>query len=76
MNEYQHKIPTPPHHSPHKWNIADYGARTQWEGYKSNKPILLPKDIKYIQKVVEKFLYYAGAVDLTMLVYLVALAAA
>ena len=59
MNEYQHKIPTPPHHSPHKWNIADYGAKTQWSYNEHDKPILPHEERKYIQKVFEIFLHYA-----------------
>ena len=42
----------------------------------SKKPIISPEDIKYIQKLVGKFLYYARALDLTMLEVLETLPAA
>ena len=62
----------------HRTNYKDQiiGAKTQWEGNDSDKPILPHEDIKYIQMVVGNFLYYARAVDPIMLVDLVTLAAA
>ena len=40
IHEYQHKIPTRPHHVPHKWKIPDYEDKTQWTDKENNKPIL------------------------------------
>ena len=51
-------------------------GKTQWAANKSKNPILPPEEKIYIQKVVVKCLYYARAVDPTMLVSLGTLAAA
>ena len=55
MHYYRHKIPTRPQYEPQKWEIPDYGSKTQWADNGSNKPILTPKDRKYIQKLVGNF---------------------
>ena len=70
MHEYQHKSKTRPQHEPYKWEIPDYGPKTQWEANKKNNTILPTESIKYIQKVAVKFLYYARSVDTTMMVAL------
>ena len=62
------KSPHAPQHAPHKLEISYYGYKYQWEKNDSNKPIILPEDIKYIQNVVGDFPYYERAVDPTMMV--------
>ena len=76
MHEYQHKSPTCPHRASHKWKQIDYGSKNQWAPNKTDKPILPPDDIKYIQKAVENFPGYVRALDPTILVELGTLAAA
>ena len=70
MHVYQHKMPTHPHNAPHKWELPDYGAKTQWVANESNKPIIPPEYSKYVQNLVVKFLHYARSVEPTMLVAL------
>ena len=51
----------------HKWERLDYGVKKKCASNESNKPILPPKDTKYIQMLVGNFLYYDIAVEPTML---------
>ena len=48
MHEYQHKRPTRIQNTPHKWEIPDYGAKTQCTDNDNDKPILPPEDRKNI----------------------------
>ena len=58
-----------PQHSPHLWNKPTFGANTQFT--KDNDSTPAPKSAsKYVQQVVGTFLYYAIALNLTMLVAL------
>ena len=58
-----------PQYSPHPHidvNWTKKGERP-YARQEDTTPLLLPKDIKYIQVVVGTFLYYARALDNTML---------
>ena len=50
--------------------IPNYGAKQNFEEAESNEPVLGKETKKYIQQVLGTFLYYACAVDPTMLVTL------
>ena len=52
----------------------NYGAKQQFSEAESNEPVLGKEAKKYIQQVLGTFLYYARAVDLTMLAALSAIA--
>ena len=64
--ELQHVQSKQIHHGPSKHIPPQYGAKVQYIE-DVNLPQLPPKDIKYIQKVIGKFLFMARAVDNTQL---------
>ena len=72
---YAHKKPRRPQHCPYSPNPIKYGAKIQEPLPTDDSPLLGPKDIKYIQQVVGSFLYYARAVDPTILMALSSIAA-
>ena len=55
--------PSPHHHFP-----PTYGARVQFAESEDNTPLLTEEKIKFIQQVVGVFLYYAIAIDNTVIV--------
>ena len=55
---------------PHKHAIPTYGAKVQYAREADTSPELGPEDKLFIQQVTGTFLYYARAVDATMLVAL------
>ena len=75
LQRFQHPHPTRPQHQPHKHVVPTYGQKTQYETV--DESAKLDKAGKtYIQQVTGTFLYYARAVDPTMLVALSAIASA
>ena len=64
--ELQHVQSKQLHHGPSKHTPPNYGATTQYV-VDSNLPQLASRDIKYIQKVIGKFLFMARAIDNTQL---------
>ena len=60
--------------SPHQHTVPNYGAKQKFAEIESNEPVLGKEAKKYIQQVLGTFLYYARAVDPTMLVALSAIA--
>jgi hypothetical protein len=75
LHRFQHPPPTKPQHQPHKHTVPTYGQKTQYETIDESAE--LDKNGKtYIQQVTGTFLYYARAVDPTMLVALSAIASA
>ncbi len=65
----------PRQHAPHQWTRPVYGARVQYAPAPDDKALLPAADIKRVQQVVGTLLYYARAVDSTMLVALNAISA-
>ena len=66
LREFTHPMPTHKEHGPHPYKKPSYGAKVQLTDDTCSVP--LDKDgILRIQRVVGKFLYYARAVDGTML---------
>ena len=59
--------------SPHQHTVPNYGAKQQFSETDSDEPVLGNKAKKYIQQVLGTFLYYARAVNPTMLVALSAI---
>ena len=68
--------PSLPEHSPHKWNMPKYGKHTQLTPIIDTHPRPNPTQIKFAQEVIGTFLYYARAVDNTMLASIGAIATA
>ena len=67
LHKFQHPAPSRPQDAPHAWNQPAYGAAVQYAGQPENSPLLPPKSINLIQQIIGTLLYYAIAVDPTML---------
>ena len=63
-----------PQHSPHAWTAPTYGAATQWAIDADDSPPLQSTDLKTLQQILGTLLYYARAIDNTMLVAISTLA--
>jgi hypothetical protein len=66
LRKLQYPTPTKPQHAPHQWTVPVYGRRLQMAPTDDSTP-LPPKGIKRVQSVIGSILYYARAVDPTML---------
>ena len=66
LDRFAHPVPSRHEASPHQWNAPTYGSRQQY-ATRDTSPFLDLQDTKRIQEVLGTFLYYARAVDLTML---------
>ena len=53
--------------APHEWNVPIYGKNKQYAQEEDTEPVLGPSTVKYVQKVVGSLLYYARAIDNTIL---------
>jgi hypothetical protein len=71
---FEHPTPTRPQHSPHAWQKPTYGASVQYAPSPDPSPALDAADIKRVQEVLGTLLFYARAVDSTMLVAISTLA--
>jgi hypothetical protein len=67
LTRFQHTVPTQPQHAPHAWNAPTYGAKQQFTAH-DETPALDLTNTRRIQEVLGTLLYYARAVDSTMLV--------
>ena len=69
LKKLQHDKKPKPQYSPHEHFPINYGKHdaTQYTTTPDNKPTLSPYGTKYIQSVTETFLYYARALDTTMI---------
>ena len=66
LKEFEHMAPKTPHHAPSRYILPNFGQRIQFVKVDETAPLGKDK-IRFIQKVVGKLLYYARAVDPTML---------
>jgi len=69
-----HPHPKQPKHAPHTWQRPNYGAKIQYAPEPDHTTALDVADCKRVQEVIGVLLYYARAVDPTMLVALGTLA--
>ena len=67
LQKIKHKYKKFPQHAPHQWTIPAYGKKRQFATENDNLPILNKKGIKFVQSIVGSLLYYARAIDFTML---------
>ena len=67
LKRFHHTRPRKPQHQPHAHIKPTYGAKQQFAPDSDDSPPLNPADKKFVQEVTGTFLYYARAVDLTML---------
>jgi hypothetical protein len=69
LAKFQHSPPRLPQHSPHPWTAPAYGQKIQY-ATTDQSPALNAKETQQIQAIAGTFLYYARAVDSTILVAL------
>ncbi|KAI2490112.1 Reverse transcriptase (RNA-dependent DNA polymerase) [Fragilaria crotonensis] len=70
LQRFQHIVPTnmhKPEHSPHPWQRPNYGATTQYATIPDASPALDAADKTHILEVLGTLLFYARAIDSTML---------
>ena len=70
LHRFQHLAPSRSQDAPHDWNQPTYGAKIQYADAPDASPLLEAKTLTFVQSVVGTLLYYAIAVDPTMLVAL------
>jgi hypothetical protein len=70
LQKYKHCIPTKPQHCPYTPAPKQYGAKAQAPLPIDNSPKLSSEEIKEIQHVIGSILYYACAVNITVLIAL------
>jgi hypothetical protein len=70
LQKYKHDTPTRPQHCPYSPQPKQFGSEAQRPIPKDTSPPLSPDEIKHIQRVIGSILYYARAVDLTVLMAL------
>ena len=64
--QFKHSSPTKPYHSPSKYIPPKFGQKTQIAHVDESDP-MTEREKNYLQQICGKFLYYARAVDDTML---------
>jgi hypothetical protein len=67
LQRFSHPPPTKPQHSQHAWQKPSYGDRIQYAPNSNTSPALDSKETKLVQEILGTLLYYACAVDSTML---------
>ena len=67
LNNHQHPPPTIPQYAPHKWNKPAYGRKTQYSPEPDTSPLLDATQKKKVQSIVGSLLYYAQAIDPSIL---------
>jgi hypothetical protein len=67
LHKYQHPAPARPEHAPYTWNPPIYGAKTQFVNEVTPSPALSDKDVNTLQQLTGMLLYYARAVDTTLI---------
>ena len=70
LKKFQHPPPASPQYAPHAWNPPKYGQRVQYALTPDSSPPLDKRQKLYVQSVVGAFLYFARAIDSTLLVAL------
>jgi hypothetical protein len=68
LQRFEHPAPIKPEHSPHEWIAPLYGSRQQYAKTLDTAPVVDAKTTTRIQQVLGTLLYYARAVDCSMLV--------
>ena len=67
LQRFKHDAPSKPEHSPHPWQRPNYGAKTQFATLPDASPSLDAADKTRILEVLGTLLFYARAIDSTML---------
>ena len=66
LKEFKHDIPKQKHYGPSKMERPNYGQKIQYAKV-DHSAALPPQKIEFLQQVTGKFLFYARAVDNTMM---------
>jgi hypothetical protein len=75
LHKFQHLTPSSPQDAPHDWRQPTYGTSIQYADNPDDSPILPATSVTLVKNIVGTLLYYAIAVDPTMLVALGTIAA-
>jgi hypothetical protein len=67
LQRFQHVAPTKAEHAPHPWQRPTYGAKTQFATVPDNAAALNATDKLRILEVLGTLLFYARAIDSTLL---------
>jgi hypothetical protein len=67
LQRFVHSHPARRQDSPHAWQKPAFGAKVQFAPEPDNSPVLDAKDHKKVQEVIGCLLFYARAIDNTML---------
>ncbi|MFY8062379.1 MAG: hypothetical protein ACOVN2_01595, partial [Usitatibacteraceae bacterium] len=67
LQRFQHPAPHTPEHAPHPWQRPNYGAKTQFATLPDPAPALDAADKLRILEVLGTLLFYARAIDSTLL---------
>jgi hypothetical protein len=67
LHKYQHAVPAHPEHAPYTWNPPIYGAKTQFVKDETISPTISDKGVNKLQQLMGTLLYYARAVDPTLI---------
>ena len=70
LHKFQHPAPICAQHAPHAWTRPDYGAQQQYTTPPGTTQVLQTDSIKRVQQITGTLLYYAKAVNYTLLVAL------
>jgi hypothetical protein len=70
LERFQHTPPPRPEHSPHAWTKPIYGTHPQLTSPVGDTALLPPSELTRIQEITGTLLFYARAIDSTMLVAL------
>ncbi|GAX19836.1 hypothetical protein FisN_11Lu298 [Fistulifera solaris] len=67
LSRFDHPLPKQPEHSPHAWTAPIYGSRQQYAQTLDDAPQVSPAITTRIQEILGTLLYYACAVDCSLL---------
>ena len=76
LQRFEHLPPARLQHAPSAWTAPKYGEKVQYAAKEDDSPPLDKKEVKRLQEIIGTLLFYARAVDSTMLVALGSLASA
>jgi hypothetical protein len=76
LDRFEHTKPKRKQHAPSPWSAPKYGAAVQYAEPEDKSEALSKQGVTRLQEIIGSFLYYARAIDNTMLVALGSLAAA
>ena len=67
LHKFRHSKPHQKQHAPHEWIKPIYGRKQQFTPPDLQEPQLSPSETRKIQSIIGTCLYYARAVDMTIL---------